>query len=135
MGQQTRTPAHARLEWETTQTEVRSVADLDQALDRLTAEAKATRPFVAQLFAADGTSLAMGLGRDSTVMSYIPANLDPPYFHSVGTQDGEALVFYFGGDWSEFPGKQALPMNEAREAMRRFFANPSLPANIEWEED
>jgi uncharacterized protein YdeI (YjbR/CyaY-like superfamily) len=135
MGQRTRAPAPARLEWETTQTDVRSVRELDQVLDRLTAQARATRPFVAQLFSADGASLGMGLGRDSTIMSYIPANLDPPYFHSVGKQDGDPLVFYFGGDWSEFPRRQALPVSEAREAMRRFFANPSLPGNIEWEED
>jgi hypothetical protein len=135
MGQPTRSPAPVRLEWETKQTEVRSVRELDQVLDRLTAEAKATRPFVAQLFAADGATLAMGLGRDATIMTYIPANLDPPYFHSVGKQRGAALVFHFGGDWSEFPRRQALPVNEAREAMRRFFANPTLPANIDWEED
>jgi uncharacterized protein YdeI (YjbR/CyaY-like superfamily) len=135
MGQRTSTPAPARLEWETTHTDVRSERELDQVLDRLTAEARATRPFVAQLFSADGASLGMGLGRDSTIMSYIPANLDPPYLHSVGEQDGDPLVFYFGGDWSEFPRRQAVPVSEGREAMRRFFANPSLPANIEWEED
>jgi hypothetical protein len=111
------------------------VDELDALLDRLTLEAEHGRPFIAELVADDGSTLSIGLGRPLTVVNYVPASLDPPYFQSMGRNGSDdALVFLYGGEWSEYPPRSAVPMEQARRAMRQFFKTQSLPDAVEWEE-
>jgi hypothetical protein len=114
---------------------VAGVDELDELLDRLAREAESGDPFVVELVADDGATLSMGLGRPLSVVDYVSASLDPPYFQSVG-QDGhdEPLVFYYRGEWSEFAPESAIPTEQARAALRRFIESQSLPDNINWEE-
>lgn len=77
----------------------------------------------------------MGLGRDKTVLSFTSSSQDPPYFHSLGPdEDGDDLIFFYYGDWTEFPRRQSVPFAKGREAMRHFFQEGSLLDSIQWEE-
>lgn len=75
---------------------------------------------------------------------------NPPYFQSAsderwarsyregdireGEDDDDPIVFYYGGQWSEFPATSGVPAAEARIAMRAFFAGGELPTNLRWNE-
>lgn len=63
------------------------------------------------------------------------SSLDPPHFNSVGgNEDGPDLIFSYRGDWTDFPARLAVPVDDALEAVRRFVSGEFLPANIRWEE-
>jgi hypothetical protein len=61
--------------------------------------------------------------------------LDPPCFQSAGHDGNEdELVFFYRGEWSEFPPESAVPTEEARAALRRFLETEALPDNITGQE-
>lgn len=114
---------------------VRSIEELDELLDRLQEEAAATQPFIVELIVPGAGSLGMGLGLDDTVLSYTPASLDPPYLRSAGpSEHGNDLVFYYYGDWTEFPRESAIALNSGRAAMRFFFEGGVLSNEVKWVE-
>jgi len=127
-----------RLEWgEANVREVQSIDDLDRALDEL-ASSMQSEPALAELFAPDGSSLAIGLGTAWSVVSYIGPTGEPPYFHSVGSGQGpedDPVVFMFRGHYSDFPPDACVPMDLAREAARVFFRTGQRPTNVTWAED
>ena len=82
-----------------------------------------------------GDSLAIGLGRERTVLSFVRSDKDPPYFVSLGGErDGDSLWFDFGGDWSEFPFSQTVPLTSGRKAMREFCETGRLTKDLLWEQ-
>jgi hypothetical protein len=115
---------------------VASVDELDERLDALDAEAREGDPFVAEVARPDGAVLSIGLGRDASVLNY-SASPDPPYYtsHSPGGSGDESPVFYYYGHWSEFRPDAAVPMENAREAVRVFFRTGDRPDNIDWRQD
>jgi hypothetical protein len=115
---------------------VETVEELDRELDKLTREAERDDPFVAELVSPEHGTLSIGLGRPETVLSYVPASQDPPYYASRGAGGTDGYVeFFFQGSLSEYPRESAVPIDVGREAMRRFFERPhALPANVEWQE-
>lgn len=124
-----------RLEWdENGAAIIDSKAELDRHLDEL-AERATARPFMAELISPEGDSLAVGLGREQSVMSWVSASQDPPYFASKGDPHAEGtVVFHYRGDWSEFPCWSAVPLSAARQAIRDFFTTGKLPSSVAWEE-
>jgi hypothetical protein len=115
---------------------VHTVQELDERLDALDRQARASQPLVAGLERPDGAALSIGLGRDRSVLNYMRSP-DPPYFTSHDEQadtDGTVVFFYYG-HWSEFPADAAVPMDDAREAARRFFRTGERPDNIDWRMD
>lgn len=114
-----------------------SVGELDALLDRLSEEARA-QPFMVDLFVEDGPSLSIGLGEDVSVANFTSAGGEPPYFQSERreplTDDEDGLVFYYGGEWSEFPPSRKISIEEARAAMRAFFEHGTRPEVFEWRE-
>jgi len=113
---------------------VESVDDLDRHLDDLTERAR-EKPFLAELALANGDSLAIGLGRDESILSWIQGSHDPPYYVSQGDPEAEGVVvFNYGGQWSEFPKWSLVPIAEAREAMRHFVRTGHRPTNVAWVE-
>jgi hypothetical protein len=124
-----------RVEWrEDGRAEVGSVQELDRLLDDLTQQAK-KEPFMAELISPKGDSVAIGLGRDGSVLSWVQAGGDPPYYGSKGNpKASDLVVFFYRGAWSEFPGSFVVPIAEAREAMRLFFESGQMPRNVDWEE-
>lgn len=116
--------------------EVGSAAELDECLDRLDAQARAGEPFIASLVHPDGPMLSIALGADRSSLNYM-ASMDPPYFtsHNPDGDPDETLAWYYFGAESEFNGDQVVPMEQAREAVRRFLADGRRPENIDWRED
>jgi hypothetical protein len=127
-----------KLQWgEQGSSTIGSVEELDELLDRLTIEAEQREPFIVELTAENGATLSAGLGRAESVVDYVPSSLDPPYFQSVGTKDSnsdETIMFRYQGDWSEFPRRSAVAVNEARNALRQFLRTGTLPSNLDWKE-
>jgi hypothetical protein len=124
-----------RLEWgEGNTREVNSAQDLQNAIEQLEAEARA-RPFMVELFVDDHGSLCIGLGRSKSVVNFTSVDGNPPYFQSVGSPDeDEDIDFFYGGDWSDFPGSSAIPIDDARRAMIMFFETGVRPSTIRWQE-
>ncbi|WP_164842324.1 Imm1 family immunity protein [Actinoplanes solisilvae] len=102
------------------------------------AEQDAARmPLIAEVILDDGDCLAIGLGREVSVLSYVGASKMPPYFSSQGSarvRDGEGVVFHYYGHWSEFPPSAAVPIAEAVEAVRYFCRHGKLSPLMNWAE-
>jgi immunity protein Imm1 of predicted polymorphic toxin system len=82
-------------------------------------------------------ALSIGLGRDRSALNYM-SSPDPPYFtsHDPDSDDEDGtVVFFYYGHWSEFPADAAVPIDDAREAVRSFFADGQRPSNIAWRQD
>lgn len=120
---------------ESNEAHVLSVSALDRLLDELTGQAEQDKPFIVELVADNGATLSIGLGQPLSVMNFVPASLDPPYMQSANANAGaDELAFYYKGDYSEFPPESGIPVDQAREGLRRFFVTGELPDNITWEE-
>jgi hypothetical protein len=113
-----------------------SVDELDEQLDALDARAREGEPFVAELVHPNGAVLSIGLGRDRSVLNH-SASPDPPYYtsHDPESDEDGVVVFYFYGHWSEYSADAAVPMDEAREAARRFFRTGQRPESVDWRMD
>ena len=93
-------------------------------------------PFLATVVLGNGDGLAIGLGDDETVLAFVAGTGDPPYYVSRGPRetDEPPLDFLYGGEWSEFPRRNAIPVALAREGMRTFVLEGRLPDFVGWEE-
>jgi hypothetical protein len=102
------------------------------------AEQDAARlPMIAEVTLDDGDCLAIGLGREVSVLSYVGASKMPPYLISQGlarARDGEGVVFHYYGHWSEFPPPAAVPVEEAVDAVRYFCEHGELSPLMNWAE-
>jgi hypothetical protein len=104
------------------------------------AEAKqdaARRPLIAEVTLDGGDCLSIGLGREVSVLSYVGASKMPPYFSSQGSawvRDGEVVVFYYCGHWTEFAPSAAVPIADAVEAVRYFCEHGKLSTLMNWVE-
>jgi hypothetical protein len=114
-----------------------SIHDVERILDELQAYFAGGEPqLVTVQLNKTGDSLAIGLGRDRSVLNYMSGSKDPPYFTSTGELDvDEPIAFRFGGEWSEFPMKSSIPTSMARQAMRHFCETGKLSSAIQWEQD
>jgi hypothetical protein len=115
---------------------VRTVEELDAELDRLDRETPEDRPLMAEIVRPEGPSLTIGLGRDHSVVTYIASDAGP-YFtsHSGDSSRAGTVAFYYGGHESEFLADAAVPVEDAREAARLFFADGERPDNLDWRQD
>ena len=124
------------LTWERNEVAVGSVQELDALLDRLTVEAEADLPFVVALAREDGSTLSIGLGSEESVANYVSGSFDPPYYVSRGDPDrAEPVKFVFSGEMTEYPPWSAIPVEDAREAMRHFFTTGELLPRLDWAEN
>ena len=117
---------------EGTEVPVRSEGELLERLHDIASEAGETPPLVS-LIAPEGGALTIGVGREYSVVNYIPS-VDEPDWISRGTLDpDESPVFYFHGHYSELAPGSAVSVDEAVEAMLRFFRTGRRPENLEWD--
>jgi hypothetical protein len=123
--------------WNQHEQQATSINDVDRVLDGLHAEFAGRDPHLVTVELNEtGDSLAIGLGRDRSVLNYVAGSKDPPYFTSVGAlQADEPIAFLFGGEWSEFPLRSSVPISVARQAMRHFCATGKLMPVVQWEQD
>jgi hypothetical protein len=116
---------------------VEDVADagmLRQRLLELHEQAKAA-PLFAVLNAAGGSSLAIGLGRELSVLSYTaPGGWPAKHVHGDEANNGLIGYDYFG-HFSEMPARYAIPVLEALDAVLEFFSSSCLTETLQWEDD
>jgi hypothetical protein len=125
------------IEWSQHQQKAASIQDVERILDKLHADfAREDPQLVTVELNETGESLAIGLGRDRSVLNYMSGNKNPPYFTSIGELEADASIeFQFGGEWSEFPIRSSVPVSIARQAMRHFCATGKLSTAVQWEQD
>ncbi len=114
---------------------VRTVDELDELLDDLEQLATETEPFIVELSAEEGPSITMGVGRSQSVLGYMSGSSKPPYYQSAGRDiNEEDMVFFYRGQWTNFPPGSAVATKDGRAALRSFFETEALPDNVVWEE-
>lgn len=125
------------VEWNDHTYQTTFIDEVERILDELHAEFASKDPqLVTVELSETGDSLAIGLGRNRSVLNYVSGSKDPPYFTSVGEVDAdEPISFRFGGEWSEFPMKHSVPITSARLALRHFCTTGKLTSAINWEQD
>lgn len=103
---------------------------LERLLDRLSAEAAATQPFIVEFATSAGARLGIGLGASAgSVLSFKQSD-DPPYYMSAGRPESAGdndVGFYYQGQWSEFPDEALVPVELARKAVEQFLATGERP--------
>jgi hypothetical protein len=101
---------HGTVQWGRDDSAVLDSADaFDDLLTRLEAEAY-RHPIMIVVIASDGRSLALGLGRNKSVLSLIGPDGSPPYFASVGDEDAEGgISFDYCGQETDFRRCNAVP--------------------------
>jgi len=123
--------------WNQHEQQAASIQEVDRVLDELHANFACEDPqLVTVELNETGDSLAIGLGRDRSVLNYVPGSKNPPYFTSTGEFEmDEPISFRFGGEWSEFPLRNSIPTPIARQAMRHFCSTGKLSSTVQWEQD
>lgn len=113
-----------------------SIMDLDSLLDKLHEQFQNGEPTLVTVErVGSGDTLTIGLGAKVSVLSFVRADKMPPYYTSGGGSDVEEyIVFRLDGQWSEFPRRAAVPINDARSAMRFFCEVGELSSSIVWEQ-
>jgi immunity protein Imm1 of predicted polymorphic toxin system len=113
---------------------VDSADAFNDLITRLEAEAQ-LRPIMIDVIAGDGRSLALGIGRDKTVLSLVGAKGSPPYYASVGDENAQGdISFDYGGQGTDFRLRHAVPISAARTAAVQFLSGSGLPDAVRWEE-
>lgn len=118
---------------------IKSDVELENVLDDLHSQfLQEPEPVLAEIEAPNGDSLAIGLGREWSVLNFIGASREPPYFTSLGDSEliaEKVAVFRFGDDWTEIPSEHLIPTSIARDAVRDFFQTSKMPGGIQWSQD
>jgi hypothetical protein len=113
--------------------EIRTVQELDELVDRLTLEAKADMPFTVELHTADETLLCIVIGREESHVLFHSATSSPPILSSLGPwDDDEPIEFTYQEQESSVPKRFTVPIEDAREALRLFYQTGTRPDNIAW---
>ena len=121
--------------WDDDHEQVDSVSGVERVLDRLHQRYRSGDPTLVTVERNDGGSLSIGLGADVSVLTYVRSDKNPPYYvSSGGTDEDEVMSFRFGGDLSEYPIRNALPISAARAAMTCFCETGALSNDVSWEE-
>jgi hypothetical protein len=123
--------------WNQNEQQVETIHDVDHILDKLHADFAGRDPeLVTVELSETGGSLAIGLGQDRSVLNYVSASKEPPYYTSTGDLEmDEPIAFRFGEEWSEFPLRNSISISIARQAMKHFCATGKLSSAIQWEQD
>lgn len=113
-----------------------SIGELDSILDQLNKEFAQKRPSLVEIEIKSGDILSIGLGLNKSLLSFVSASGDPPYFISKGKKENleDTVVFYCHNEWSEFPSFALIQMELARTVVREFVKTGKLSDKIEWEE-
>jgi Immunity protein Imm1 len=115
-----------------TQVPVRSEGELLARLHDIASEAGETPPLVS-LIGPDGSALTIGLGREYSVVNYWRSPDEPDWMGRGTIGREESPQFWFHGHFSEFAPGSAVSVDEAVEAMLRFFRTGERPDNLEWD--
>jgi hypothetical protein len=124
------------VEWTTRDNVERSEIETWQEANSLIkrAASQTGQPFIMEFFSSDsGQSLGLGIGRNSTVVTY-QDSLDPPYFISLGDKEAPGTEWFrYGGEKTEYLARNLVSTNNGLEALKHFLIHRMRPANLEWE--
>jgi hypothetical protein len=62
----------------------------------------------------------------------IGKSVDPPYFQSLGTSDGDPLDFAYDGHYTEVPATSLIDRDAALRALAEFVETDRRPESVEW---
>ncbi len=118
--------------------EVATAAELDEALAQADAEARdrhAPQAVEVTGLATPGR-LSVVVGSDRSFVSHVPADGDPPYMASVGSEDEDrSFTYYVYGDHhTESAWRNTVAPEEALAAARHFVQTGELDPHLRWEE-
>jgi hypothetical protein len=83
---------------------------------------------------ASGLSLGVGVDQLKSIVTF-QEGVDPPYYIGLGSGDSrETIEFAYGGELSEYLGRNVVSSDVAIEALRRFVSERKMPDNLNWEE-
>ncbi len=123
-----------KITWEEGKTkEVDSIDDLGILLVQIARDNTELPPIV-EVEHPNGNSLSIGVGRDETVLSFVNKSKNPPYYASKGKEREGTIIFYYYGEWSEFPLSSTIPYSLGEEVIKEFFETGELSKKIEWQE-
>ena len=113
--------------------EERTITNLEQAMELARTALNAVNPTMIEFFEAEGPSLAIGVGRKHTVVTF-QESLNPPYYISLGDPgcDG-ATSFWYSGEETEYLFRNAVSVEDGQKALAFFVINRTKPVNINWE--
>lgn len=115
---------------------VESTDRLDRVLDSIAGSADPHNPIGVEVSRRNGDSLLIALGREESVLSFVGASLDPPYFSSVGNEGADGhFVYSLRGEYSEVPRSHVIETQLARETVRKFVSEDGLPTVVRWDVD
>ncbi len=124
------------VEWSTVdnveRSEIENWAEANALIER--AASQSGHPFIMEFFSTDsGQSLGLGIGRNSTVVTY-QDSLDPPYFISLGDKEAPGTeCFRYGGEETEYLARNLVSTSRGMDALEQFVINRMRPGNLEWE--
>jgi hypothetical protein len=114
----------------------KSVQDVDSALalfNRVDAASR-SRPTMVEFDDLDGGAIAVGAGRDVTVVTAQDSE-DPPYFTSLAKRavtNGD-VMFLYAGENTPYPGHSIIPRADGVRALERFLRTGELDPDLDWE--
>jgi len=113
-----------------------SIGELDELIDRLDVRASSSGvPIMVEILHKNGRLLAVGLGREESVVSFFEREMRPSYTSTVDPERDGTITFEYAGEPSEFWLGMAIPIAAAREAIRQFARDGDRPTNILWDKD
>lgn len=127
----------AEVVWQSSD-KVTSLRELDDVLDRIAGEISPDLPQAVSIIRQNGDGLTIVLGaKEGSVLSFLLASGDPPYFVSLGDPSAKGVFTFFVNldHHSETLARNVIPGNVAREAAREFMSQAmGLPRNVTWTE-
>lgn len=115
----------------------KSVHDVAAALDlfrKVDAESRQRDPTIVEFDNEHGGAIAIGAGRDVTVIT-AQGSEDPPYFTTLARRQitpGD-VMFMYAGENTPYPAHSIVPKADGVRALERFLRSGELDPDLEWE--
>lgn len=114
---------------------VSSAEELDTLLDQLSMQFGGDDAVLVELARPGAGSLSIGVGRDVSVLSYVPDDGLPPYLVSRGeVAEGSGTHYYYYDTWTHFDAADLIAPTLARAVARRFVEHGELGDDVDWRE-
>ena len=115
-----------------------AVPDVASALDlyrRIDAASRKSDPTMVEFDSSPGPSIAVGAGRDVTVITAQDSD-DPPYFTTMARRQltPQDLMFMYAGENTPYPAHSMVPKADGVRALERFLRSGELDPDLEWEQ-
>jgi hypothetical protein len=116
---------------------VEDIADSSQLKHRLVQihERAKAKPLFAIISAPDTSTLAIGLGRDLSVLSYSAPGGWPAKHVQGNVNNGGLIDYMYLNNFSEMPSEYAVPVTDAIDAVVEFIVSGSLSDKLQWKDD